>query len=415
MDVKRANVIKRLEARSRERQSRVQDQRAKAAESADPRESTEMFWKTFDAKENEIERSLNDMVETFKSETRKIRRQRMGGDPSEDPVLRRVSSIAEAIEKLQGRVTSASLFLPKYDMRSAQGRIGKLEKELKSAKCKLRPPKKFSFAGVRNRRQRGGAAKDAATALEKARKTSADEKKDVESTNASISSDRADKGLVISKKSKEIVRIPHSDASDSRCCENDVTLSDLSDCVVGICKRLSTARLIGLTSCHIYCGPVDGSVFIDRCKNCRIVLASRQVRIHSSTDCTFEVHTNSGPIIEDCTKLRFGPYPNLRYARSDNDFRASTLNFDARNESWRDVKDFKWHRLQASPNWSILDESDRTRTPVSGTSLGLRIDDSIDAPRSDLRGACVVASVRANVTNEQGEDDDDDDDDDEEL
>jgi len=41
--------------------------------------------------------------------------------------------------------------------------------------------------------------------------------------------------------------------------------------------------------------------------------ARTQLRIHTTERCDLYVHTVSGPIIEDCSALRFAPYA-LRYA-----------------------------------------------------------------------------------------------------
>eukprot|EP00939_MAST-03C_sp_MAST-3C-sp1_P001318 g1318.t1 len=372
MNAKRENVLQRLEARSKVRLEKVRAQRAEAAENADPRESSKRFWKEFNEGKRATGQLVEDAFEKYKSETRKQRRERMRGDPEKDPVAIDIKAISTTISRLQEIVTSASYFLPKYDVRSAQESVEMLEASLKRVKEKLRPPKKFSFAGVRNRRQRGRAAMDAADALQKKRE-------EKEETVKKAATDEIEDaylcGLVIRDRSDAVIRIPDLGAScgtETKNLDDDVTLSNLNGCVVGICKRLGTARFVGLKACHVYCGPIDGSVFIDRCQDCKFVLASRQVRIHSTTSCTFEVRTNSGPIIEDCTKLLFGPYPDLMYPRSHADFEESTLSTGPA-ECWKDVQDFKWLRTQASPHWSILPASDRSVSLKQSDVLGMRI------------------------------------------
>lgn len=116
------------------------------------------------------------------------------------------------------------------------------------------------------------------------------------------------------------------------------------------------------------------------------MLASRQLRIHDTTNCVFEVQTNSGPIIEDCNQLRFGPYPQLSYDQSDVDFRESTLDM-SHKEAWSDVKDFKWHRTQASPHWSVLNVRDRRGDLKDAKILGICyvVDDDDDGAAPSMR------------------------------
>lgn len=35
--------------------------------------------------------------------------------------------------------------------------------------------------------------------------------------------------------------------------------------------------------------------------------------------------------------------------------------------AWEDVKDFKWHRAQKSPNWGVIPEAEKV-TPLTVTS-----------------------------------------------
>ena len=57
--------------------------------------------------------------------------------------------------------------------------------------------------------------------------------------------------------------------------------------------------------------PVKGSIYVTQCEGCTLYLGSRQLRMHTSTNVDFYVHTSSHPIIEHCTGLRFAPYPPL--------------------------------------------------------------------------------------------------------
>ena len=144
---------------------------------------------------------------------------------------------------------------------------------------------------------------------------------------------------------------------------NDVVLSNLVDCTVSLCAVMNGLRIDCLQRCHVYAGPVAGSVFVDECTDCVFVIASRQIRIHHTLNTDFYVHPQSGPIIEDCEGLRFAPY-GLTYPHLSDHYSTSGL-LRSRNK-WNDVKDFKWLRAQHSPNWSELPEAERmvvTRDP----------------------------------------------------
>ncbi len=60
--------------------------------------------------------------------------------------------------------------------------------------------------------------------------------------------------------------------------------------------------------CSILCGPVSSSVFLEDCVACVFVLASQQLRVHSSSSSSFYIHVTSRAVIEDSQKLTFAPY-----------------------------------------------------------------------------------------------------------
>lgn len=38
---------------------------------------------------------------------------------------------------------------------------------------------------------------------------------------------------------------------------------------------------------------------------------------------------------------------------------------DGITNAWEDVKDFKWHRAQKSPNWHVIPEAEREGDPLA--------------------------------------------------
>lgn len=90
--------------------------------------------------------------------------------------------------------------------------------------------------------------------------------------------------------------------------------------------------------------------------DCNVVLASGQVRIHNSKDCEFRLRVRSNPIIEDSTRLKFGPInAQQNKAGIDGDrfglFVQEIEGFCAENGSWKAISDFNWIKEEPSPNW----------------------------------------------------------------
>lgn len=87
-------------------------------------------------------------------------------------------------------------------------------------------------------------------------------------------------------------------------------------------------------------------------RSCTLWLASRQVRIHRASGSRLHLRVASGPIIEHCTTLGFGPCPALAYPGAAEDLEAAQLAED--RGLWRQVQDFGWLRSTPSPAWRAL-------------------------------------------------------------
>jgi tubulin-specific chaperone C len=114
----------------------------------------------------------------------------------------------------------------------------------------------------------------------------------------------------------------------------------------------SAIRGDALKNCVVYTGPIYGSLWLEHCQHCEFFVACRQLRVHHSSLASFHLRIASHPIIEDCHQLRFGAY-RLHYAGLDELLERFGLPRD--NGLWSKVNDFKWHKTQQSPNWSVWD------------------------------------------------------------
>ncbi|CAN0028694.1 unnamed protein product [Ectocarpus sp. 4 AP-2014] len=263
-------------------------------------------------------------------------------------VREELDALVDRVKGLRKRTAEATLFLTVYELRRAQEEVGRLWASVESTRAELAPRKRFAFRSTakakgRDTRRGGGGIPAREEGL--ARK-GVDEPGDGEKEGDGGPGLRGMKGRE--------VEVLAEDADKDK----DFNVADLDSCKVTILHVHGALRLRRLTSCRVVCGPVRGPIYVEECRNCVIVVAGRQLRIHESRDVDFYVLVASGPIIEDCSGLRFAP-TGLRYPEYQHHLQAAGLDEDAVTNAWGDVKDFKWHRAQQSPNWTVIPESER--------------------------------------------------------
>lgn len=119
----------------------------------------------------------------------------------------------------------------------------------------------------------------------------------------------------------------------------DVTIRGLAGVRVSV-GAAGAVRCLALERCAVTTGRVEGSVYVGACVRCTVVTQARQLRVHDTRDTDFVVSVASGPVIERCRGVRFGPRGGV--AEGDGGM-------------WREVKDFSWLREGESPNWRVID------------------------------------------------------------
>lgn len=122
--------------------------------------------------------------------------------------------------------------------------------------------------------------------------------------------------------------------------ETRVGLTELDNCTVKIVGSPMACCFTNLKNTVVVALNIGGSIHITKCTNCRFLLGCKQLRIHETYDTDFYVQMMSGPIIEDCDRVRFAPY-------------------GSEPGPWNDVKDFKWLKSEKSPHWSTIPEDQR--------------------------------------------------------
>lgn len=75
--------------------------------------------------------------------------------------------------------------------------------------------------------------------------------------------------------------------------------------------------------------------------------------MHESTDVDVYLWCGSEPIIEGCKGVRVGGLPGM--------FRGGNREGEGR---WREIRDFDWVGVGASPNWRALEEGDKVGEEV---------------------------------------------------
>ena len=99
---------------------------------------------------------------------------------------------------------------------------------------------------------------------------------------------------------------------------------------------------------------VGGSVFLLDCKNCRVSVAAKQLRVRDCFDCEFRVFApkSEGSVIETSKRLTFGCW-DVAYPSLAAQFAAARLDAFGRNH-WDKVYDFSPPEAPAPPNWAEM-------------------------------------------------------------
>lgn len=235
-------------------------------------------------------------------------------------------------KELSERVTMAGSWLAPFDLKRAQREARRVESEIVLAKKRIAPRKKFGFKSK----------------LSTSTTTTPKQQPSLDPINLSLETKVGffgERGRVLTW--TETGR--------------EIHLDDLRDCVVFVPQPITALRMRGLVDCDIYCAAVEGPAYVEGVRRSRIRLAARQLRIHHSHQTDFFVALASGPIIEDCTRLRFADSP-LRWRHATIDPAKLPLKPDA----FKLVRDFKWVKAsEPSPNFSFVDTEEEKHAHVT--------------------------------------------------
>lgn len=321
-------ILEKLEKREEDRQEQLRKKKEED-DSFKVQESLQLFHELFDEKRLSIEKDL--LIDCVFDKAK---------------VIEHFDNLSIRVTKLQRYVSESAMFLPPYELKTANNILVSLQQKIQEKRNEKIPKKKFAFRSNKKADKKGAAPQ---LNIDKSKS------EDIFKENESKSQDDLIIELAACKfvggsnevLQKEGVEINHK----------DVALADLTDCTVLLRGAPSAIHINKLNNCKIFCGPVPGSIFIRECKNCIFVLACQQLRIHSTTETQFYIHVTSKAIIEDCNTVKFAPY-NWNYERLEEHYTLSGLSKERNN--WHKVDDFCWLAADAhSPNWSVIDEKER--------------------------------------------------------
>jgi hypothetical protein len=249
-------------------------------------------------------------------------------------------AISTELELMQQRTAEATNFLPSHDMAQSKAVVAEFQKNLQTLKTNLVPRAKFGFRSRATKQDQ--------------KENSVPETRPVVPDNVAATLQRlvADTPVIdIARLENQVVYKGPGDLGGS-----DVMLSELKHCTISLADVSGALRAHRLQNCTVLCGPISGSFFVEDAKDCVFVIAARQGRIHKAVNCEFRIGVTSKPIIENCSNCRFGPY-TLEYDQLTQQIENAGLTCIFSNDLWKDVQDFNWLKVDASPNWSLKVDS----------------------------------------------------------
>lgn len=280
-----------------------------------------------------------------------------------------VDHCLSAIARLSTEVQDASAYIPAYDQRTYGDAIKGLNAKLQEVRTSVAPKPKFSFkSGAlfsakknesaisindaaelasqrRHQMMQGGSSNVSSFATTPIEVTSPAELTGDASHSIDGASSTSTAAINLKNRENEHVTLPSVTTHET----SSGTVADIKHSVVNISAPSRSTPFAGLTLKNIshsliICGHVSGAVHLTNIRDSVVVLASRQFRMHDSSNCDIYLLAASRPIIEDCAGVRFAPLPETFMGESDGKV----------ENMWEKVDDFKWLRNEQSPNWSIL-------------------------------------------------------------
>lgn len=112
-----------------------------------------------------------------------------------------------------------------------------------------------------------------------------------------------EKDLVIRKLRSETLVVDPADYEGKQL----VYIENIENCDIYLPFVMKALYIKNTYHSRVYAGFVLGASYIETTNKSTYQITSHQVRIHKANEVTFQLNVKSNPIIEDCSKLVFGP------------------------------------------------------------------------------------------------------------
>lgn len=255
-----------------------------------------------------------------------------------DYVKKEILTIQESIEILNQDFQLNSPFLVAYDRANYLNLLEDANRSIAQLKEKLNPKKKFKFS-----KQSGNSTK-----LE-----NPIESKPKEIPKSNEIKKYSDSDLVILNKADTVIEISKNQTVGM----SNLLIENISNCRIYSLHCFKSLFAKNIKDSEIYIGSIGGGVHVTGLVNCKVYLACHQLRIHESFNTAFNVLTASDPILETSKDLVFADLrKRVLFDRLEDMLSSSGLDMSVNR--FDQIKDFQWHKKEASPNFSI-DSSDR--------------------------------------------------------
>jgi tubulin-specific chaperone C len=266
-----------------------------------------------------------------------------------------ISGSQQRIDALRKLVqdTSNSIVLTAHDMAKANAILARLQQQVDDAKGAQAGLKKFKFSSrLKTKAASGpGPSSKSPTTASEAESTPASSAKPVNAAAPSAAA-RGSSGASFGN--------TYGPSSGT-----DLFIADSKGVFINGCMN-----------CRVFCLPIAGSVFLSNCANCCVYVACQQLRLKDCRDTDLFVWCASTPIIESCSRMRFGPYScwdGLLNSAASNGATHAThaewvrcvgeISATAQTEhNYENVDDFQWVRKTASPHWRVMTEAEQTHS-----------------------------------------------------
>mmetsp|Transcript_10876 Transcript_10876/g.27425 ORF Transcript_10876/g.27425 Transcript_10876/m.27425 type:complete len:378 (-) Transcript_10876:798-1931(-) len=349
-----ARVLSKLSKGDADRAAERERRKERAAEAANPEEDVGAFNAAQQATAQSVEQALQDLVA-----------KKQEGDKSFPSTRNEIHEAKDAFERLRLAVlgmeraaANASYFLSAYDVRATSDLAKGLREKIDAVQKQVLPRKAFSFSRRKVMRERNAIENTNASA-EGGKKSGRSSDQGAGGEGAGAAAPVVEvKGMKVESKENEVVVLSQANATS-----DDIEICSCSNTTFYVVvDKLAVLRLVNLTNCKVYCGPVDGSLYLEGARACVVMAAAHQVRIHKAVNVDFYVRSRSYPIIEKCSDVRFAPYG---FSYEGLEARLQEAKLGEENDLWADVKDFGWLKSTPSPNWSILPAEQRKQETMT--------------------------------------------------